>query len=163
MALGSFRSIACSGARIENIIAGKETENQYELPSYIPDKSHPGYFRQIHNLKEIGPNTVTISISGNDIGFSDKIKYCVLYANDCFDTYEDRLEIIREINGTFDAIVDTYHQIKQAMPPDTKIYAIGYPQIVSSDINDKCGLNVHLSAQERLLANQFTNYLNKVI
>ncbi len=162
IALGSFRSIACSGARIENIIAGKETENQYKKPL---DKSdwHPGNFRQLEHIKNHEPNITTVSISGNDIGFADKIKYCALYANDCFDTYEDRLEIIREINGTFDAIVDTYHQIKQAMPPDTKIYAIGYPQIVSSDINDKCGLNVHLSAQERLLANQFTNYLNKVI
>jgi hypothetical protein len=163
MALGSFRSIACSGAKIENVIGGNEEENQNELPAYISEKSHPGYYRQLRNLKEVQPNTITISMSGNDIGFADKVKYCVAYANDCFNTYEDRLEIIREINSKFDAITDMYRQIKQTTAPNTKIYVIGYPQIVSSDINDKCGANVHLSAQERLFANQLITYFNKVI
>lgn len=163
MALSSFRSIACSGAKIENVIGGDEEENQNELPANISDKSHPGYYRQLRNMKEIQPNVVTISMSGNDIGFADKVKYCVAYANDCFDTYEDRLEIIREINSKFDSITNMYKQIKQTTPPNTKIYVIGYPQITSSDIKDSCGVNVHLSAQERLFANQLITYFNKVI
>lgn len=162
LALSSFRSIACSGAKIENIIAGSEENNQSKKGDDY-DEFHPGFLRQIAHVKKQKPSIITISISGNDIAFADKLKYCVLEATDCFDTYEDRLEIIREINNKFDKLTDTYRQIKQNAAPDAKIYALGYPQIVDERSEASCGANVHLSAEERDFAFNLIAYFNKAI
>ncbi len=163
LALSSFRSVACSGAKIENVVGGENRNNQFERPEFMAGELHPGDHRQIWHVDNFSPNIITISMSGNDIGFGDKVRYCVMEPDSCFNTYEDRLEIMQEINGKFDKLTDMYRQLKEASTPNAKIYIIGYPQIINPDLFAKCGVNVHLSMEEREFAFDLTAYFNKVI
>jgi len=120
----------------------------------------PGYINQLPFVVDSQPDKVLLSIGGNDIGFSKILRRC-LEPDTCYSTYEDRLELLREINGSFSQLVDTYTKIKQEGLPEAKIYAVGYPQIAKP--NGKCGLNVHLNAQELEFGEIVTDYLNLII
>lgn len=169
--LDSTHSVACSGARILNIagngIFDSNLVNPYRTNQYLKDVQGntlgewlPGYNAQLHYTTQYRPNIVTISISGNDIGFSGILTRC--FAPDtCYKSYEDRLELVGLINRQFDRLVSLYTSIKQSTIPDTRIYVIGYPSIVKSGGN--CGDNVRLNSDETQFANQLENYLNSVI
>ncbi|MBA2649881.1 MAG: SGNH/GDSL hydrolase family protein [Legionella sp.] len=172
LAPDSFRSIACSGAKVVNVVGGngmsddkKDTyrDNQY----FIPKNADPliyygiaGYFKQIEYVSKDKPNVVTITITGNDIGFKDKLLNCV-NPGTCYHTYEQRYELAKEINNVFYKAVSTFRRIKSASLPEAKIYAVGYPLIAYPE--GECGYNVKLNQDELLLANKIINRLNLVI
>jgi hypothetical protein len=162
--LDSFHSVACSGARMFNVVGGNRRNNQYARPpGYNENDWFPGDYRQLHFISSYTPNIITISMVGNDIGFADKLQYCVKEPDNCFHSYEDRLELMLEINGKFDSLVNIYKKIKHEAALNAKIYVISYPQIVAPDRNAACALNVRLTESERLLANELTTYLNSMI
>lgn len=177
--VSSVASVACSGATIDNII-GDDPNNEDNQLKDVFDRdlqqtqiaeakreNIPGILQQRAFLKSHNPQLVTISVSGNDVGFSDIIKRCVLPFNNvssssqnCFQTYEDRLELVNVINNQFDRLVSTYKQLKSG-DPTRRIYVIGYPQLVKAD--GQCGINVRLSAEDTVFATQLVSYLNSVI
>ncbi|MES2971826.1 MAG: GDSL-type esterase/lipase family protein [Patescibacteria group bacterium] len=166
---GEYESVACSGAVIDDIVRkddeyeGQVKDGKTRLDRNIDNvlKSFSsGYLGQKEFLEKHSPKLITISTIGNDIGFADKIKRC-LGSDTCYETYEDRLEIVQEINQQFDRLTDMYSQIKGAGDPRAKIYIIGYPQI--GDPSGNCALNVHLNQQELQFANDLVSYLNSVI
>jgi lysophospholipase L1-like esterase len=169
LSLGKYESIACSGATILDI-RGSDNYNEEHSQAKgkidssfdheIFDSFDPGYRSQVEFIKKQLPNIITVSAVGNDIGFSDKLKRC-LEPDTCYGTYEDRLEIVREINYKFDDIVNMYRDLKASGLPQAKIYAIGYPQIVATGGN--CALNVHLNEQELGFSNDLITYLNSII
>lgn len=162
-------SIACSGAKIEDIVRVDDDyggqvhdgnkRGSRDLQSIIHSLA-PGYIGQIEFLPKYIPKVITISTVGNDVGFKDKIQRC-LDTDTCFSTYEDRLEIVNEINAQFYHLTDMYKQLKEAAAPDTKIYVIGYPILTDPDGN--CALNVHMNHDELVLAGQLVNYLNQMV
>jgi len=163
--LTSFYSAACSGALIEHIIAGTDTNNHRAKPSEAFPNKHPGYLRQIEQLSK-NTDIVTISIAGNDIGFSDRIKYCVAGNAHCFATHEDRAEIIQEINRQYERLAGkngVYTKLRDAAAPNAKIYVIGYPQTMYTGEDENCAVNVRLNAYQRTMAQQLVEYLNAVI
>lgn len=170
--LTSTHSVACSGAKTNNIANGSGIDKLLSRPSRDNQYYHqptfdyttnwtPGYVAQINYIDEHKPNIVTVSIGGNDVGFKDILERCVGHHGTCYKSYEDRLELVNLINNRFDKLVSTYDSIKQTAAPDTKIYVIGYPSIVRPEGN--CGDNVQLDSEETIFANELENYLNSVI
>jgi len=170
MTLNKYESVACSGAKIEDInILSDDYDGQVSDQIKKKDRINlseiisnflPGYIAQKEFIQKHSPNIVTISAVGNDIGFTAKIRRC-LEPDTCFSTYEDRLEVVREINSQFDRLVEMYKQLKQNSLPQTKIYVLGYPQLAKPGGN--CGLNVRLNNQEVAFSQLLITYLNSVI
>ena len=174
-----MKSVACSGAMMKNVVGIDRIEiikepitdenkagrtNQWadyrdnannELGSFLP-----GYYYQKRFVFDSYPDVITISIVGNDIGFDDKLKRCLM-PDECYSTYEDRLEILREARGKFGDLVRLYEDIRSAGNKDAKIYVVGYPKVFK--YNSSCGLNVVFNFDEPLFANQLLSQLNEVI
>lgn len=169
LGFGQYESVACSGAKIEDFLRDdEEYRGQAEDGKKLIERDLeeivnsllPGYVRQKEFIGRYQPKIVTLSAAGNDIKFKDKIARC-LDTDTCYSSYEDRLEIVDEINWQFPRLVDLYTQIKNTGDPRAKIYVIGYPQI--ADPGGNCAANVHLNHAELTFANQLVSYLNSVV
>lgn len=171
----SFHSVACSGAKMKDITdTSKQYEGQARTKTKRGDYSkgqidsflgnfQPGYIDQLDFVTTYQPQVITLSVGGNDVGFSGILASCISPLNlaTCYSTYEDRLELVRQINAQFPSLVSTYQTLKKTSSPDTRIYAIGYPQIVKP--GGDCRINVQLNADELVFAQQFTSYLDDII
>lgn len=180
---GQGHSVACSGARIRDLgnlsgnYAGqnddRRTTDDHEADGSATDILHnfmPGALAQQQFVTHYQPGVMTVQVGGNDIGFADILLRCLspiaglqppkLNPNSCYQSYEDRLELTQTIDRTYGAWVQLYEQLRQTAP-DSRIYVIGYPQILSA--NAECGLNVHLTAAEIGFARELIDYLNGVI
>lgn len=156
--LTDFHSVACSGAIIEDVY-----DNDYEVPVDINLSLYtPGETLQIEHAKHFRPDIVTVTISGNDIHFSDRLKYCILSSPNCYSSYSKRKEITTEILRQHDRLVELYEEILDT-GIETRLYVSGYPQIVNSSIDASCASNVQLNAYQRIMADDLINYFNAVI
>lgn len=167
LGLVEAESVACSSAKMKDLIDPSESytpqASGQENPSHtatILAGFQPGYRPQDLFIDYALPEVITVSVSGNDIGFADKLKRC-LGPGTCFSSYEDRLEILREINTKFDALVGLYRELQEAGRPRMKIYALGYPEMAKD--NGDCALNVHLNTEEITFANLVVAQLNGMI
>lgn len=169
---GSGHSVACSGARMQDIVNESpqytgQGEDQRPAAARQADGSEthiihdytPGYLAQESFVTSYQPGVVTVQIGGNDVGFKDMILRCI-GPGDCYKTYEDRLEVERAINRQYQHWVNLYRQLQRSSPT-SKIFAIGYPQIVATF--GQCGLNTPLSAGDINFARNITAYLNDVV
>jgi hypothetical protein len=174
----SFASVACSGAVIANIEgAKKKNETDYQLKTKSPPSqpeidqaslTHlPGVVKQEYFIDQDNPKAVTLSIGGNDIKFSEIVERCIVpfnmlssFSQNCYQTYEDRLELVDTINKQFNTLKNTYKDIK-GDDPTRRVYVIGYPQAISA--TGSCGDNVRMSQSDREFAVQLTSYLDSVI
>jgi hypothetical protein len=172
-------SVACSGAvindlgitsndyhgQVANVPSWQQLEqDQPELLSSIMTNFLPGFVAQQRFVRQYQPGITTVGVGGNDVGFGDMVIQCVeqhislhLSDNTCFNTYEDRLEIERLIDRTVSHWAALYKELSAAAPA-TRLYAIGYPQIVYDQGN--CALNVHLSKSELEFTEEVVDYLN---
>jgi lysophospholipase L1-like esterase len=172
----SSASVACSGAQLRNIFL--KNTNDRDVASQlannqIPEESEkdaarikylPGYVEQLSFIDKT-PSVVTISIGGNDIKFTDKLVKCVhpkstSNNHTCFATYEERVEVIKEINGRLQRFRDTFKELLRD-DPGRKVYVMGYPQIANPA--GDCANNVEMSRQELEGAEDLIHYLNRVI
>lgn len=168
----SYRSIACSGATTGDLIDSSgdyqgQQKNKVPQKRLLPEELNdiktsflPGRINQSQFILQYRPKVIMVSVGGNDIGFTNIIKRC-LAPDTCYSTYEDRVELIRQINRKFSVLASTYSLVKSQAPYDTKVFVIGYPQIANP--NGSCGLNVHLDAGELVFAQQLISYLDGVI
>lgn len=169
MNYNAYHSVGCSGATTKDILdasdyytgqtVAKVPRNSRDVDSVLSD-FRQGYIDQLDFIKMYEPKAVTISIGGNDIGFSAKLQDC-LGSGTCYKTYEDRLEFVREVNRAFPKLVDTYTKLKNNDTPDARIYVIGYPQIAKAD--GDCAVNVHMNHDELTFTQQAIDYLDTVI
>lgn len=170
LSFNSYHSVACSGAVTRNIkgpgpllrdLVKEDRGNQYlvDIENNELDKWMPGFWLQKEFLKEHTPDVATVSIIGNDLGFGDKIKRC-LEPDTCYNTYEDRVELLREVRGKFSTLVETYQKLQESSPR-TKFYAIGYPEI--GNPGGDCAVNVRLDQDELEFAQSYVDQLNQII
>lgn len=156
-------SVACSGAVINDIGStsgsyhgqARGAASLQKLLQAHPDTLEaiesgfqPGMVAQHRFVKRWQPEVVTVSIGGNDIGFGNILQKCVAPGT-CYDSYEDRLELINLIDRTVPRWTALFNQLKSEAP-DAQLYAIGYPQVALS--SGTCGLNVRLNRTELELA-----------
>lgn len=168
--LDSFHSVACSGANTRNLkgpgplvndLSEHDKGNQYlrDVEKNELDEWLPGYFLQKTFLEENPPDVVTVSVGGNDLGFADKIKRC-LEPDTCYNSYEDRLELLREARNALPLLEATYKELLAASP-SAKIYIIGYPKI--GNPKGDCAVNVRLDQDELYFAQEYVAQLNIVL
>jgi hypothetical protein len=179
---GGGNSVACAGAVINDVgnqspkyrgqvrgVAGLDElkSQQTALLTSVLLNHTPGYIAQHHFVKQDQPRVVSVSIGGNDVGFGNIVVNCVapklsIHASDntCFNTYEDRLELLQHIDRTVPRWTALFKQLGRESPL-SKLYAIGYPDIISDQ--GSCGLNVQLNQSEREFARELLVYINASI
>lgn len=153
-----FHSVACSGSKYEHY---SDTVQHGSIPNNaFSIEWLPGSDEQRDFLVEAAPDVVTISMIGNDIGFTNKIVRCLM-PDSCFHFKEDRESIVKGIDGWYGTLVGLYTDIKDKSSPDVKVYVLGYPQIFS--VTGDCRFSVNLDVEEREMAKGLVGYLNAVI
>lgn len=164
-----YESVACSGAEILDIIGSEFYNEEYrqakgkeksEFDNEIINGLLPGYRAQFEFPDHYKPSIISLTAIGNDIGFSKKVMRC-LEPDTCFETYEDRLEVVRHINNQFNKLANMFTQIKTNKDPRTKIYAVGYPQIAKP--GGECAINVRLDNDELEFTELLITYINDVV
>lgn len=175
-------SVACSGAVINDV---GSTSNKYVgqvsggisfedlqrsqplLLNSIMTNYLPGYVAQGRFVGQYQPQVITVSVGGDDVGFGDILQNCVephlsRHASDstCYNTYEDRQEITKLIDKTVPKWTALFKQLHR-QSPQTRIYAIGYPQVIAD--KGSCAVNVLLSKSELEFAGSLIDYLNSAI
>lgn len=177
-----FNSVACSGAVVASDYLQLHNKAAYtgqsdRLKAYTDTELNnfkeiaianfiPGRIEQEAFVRKYKPATVTITGSGNDVGFGDILRACVSPL-DMSDTcgYASGLSetsiLGYEIKSQYWKLRDLYRKIHLSSP-QTKIYVMSYPKFIS-DIPATCGLNVGLNWTERQVFHQAVVYLNDVI
>ncbi len=166
-------SVACSGASIRDL--DNLSDGYYgQAADHTPRRSRsnastllanfsPGYLAQLEFIKTYQPNVISVSVAGNDIGYSYVLQQCAephLFANTCYPSYEDKAEVYAAIDRKYRDMSALYSRLKAAAPHST-IYAIGYPQVAAT--GGDCALNVRLNYDEISFTQSVVNYLNKMI
>lgn len=150
-----FHNVACSGAKYEPDYGGRAQYGQGSSPAWLAGSKEQADF-----LREARPDVVTISMIGNDIDFSGKIKRCLM-PDSCFTLLNERKTAADEINRKFNKLVALYNDIKISSG-GARVYVLGYPKLFSPTVG--CNkFNVGLDIQEQIVANNLTSYLNATI
>lgn len=176
----SAKSIACSGARINDMDAPSYYQGQFagiiqgprlsglsnidELQEQGMREFMPGRVEQIEFMGLHHPAIATMMIGGNDLDFDKKLKECVLnsvIANCSLVTEKGRAQLGKEIKALYPKLKDLYRKMKVSSR-ETQFYVLGYPQFVSRQFNN-CAMNVTLSPSERVMINEAVSYANNVI
>lgn len=155
LGMSGYNSVACSGARIGDIVS-KSQKPTKPVPNSLGGLL-PGYKSQLQYVEELSPKQITVGIGGNDSQLISRLKAC-LAPGTCYSSYEDRLEAVQEINRQYPKLVDLYKSLKSSR---AKVFVIGYPKI--ADETGACSFLVPLDPAERKFANGLVSYLNSVI
>ena len=153
---------ACSGAVTSNITTTFQDDQPPQLTREGVDSE---------------ADLVTLTIGGNDAGFSDTLKACIgqkLKADafnaalpapghwlgldmepSCAKSDSFRAAVEQRIDNVFLPVRDTYSQIKSATGPDTSVMAANYPHLFPDDHDDQDCL-----ALEFILTNDTQDWMN---
>ncbi len=173
----SSNSIACSGALTRNVAESVDSKADFKsYPGQVNDKIReekrdkasilanflPGYIYQQEFAAAYQPEAMLLSVGGDDIGFANIVKRCVanLGGDTCYDTYEDRVELVNEINAIYPKLVNTYKTLRE-QSGGARLYVVGYPLIAMP--GGSCGLNVHLNSAEVEFSAQIIDYLDTIV
>jgi lysophospholipase L1-like esterase len=179
-----MQSVACSGATIAGDY-GAPLDSYFgqheELRLSAGDRANivadafarfiPGRIPQLEFVKKNKPKVITLTGSGNDVGFSSILRYC---AGDIVETavFDYSCEYVKggALNEVLNDMIDSqYAKIRkliqdiQSASPDSKIYYIGYPSFIAGS-EGSCALNNGaLNGKERDMINEAVSRLNGVI
>ncbi len=171
-----WATVACSGAKIwdvkgqaSSLYEGQEKQlirySMDDLKTQALNEFIPGRQKQIEFVKKYKPKVITLTMGGNDVGFADKIKKCLIFPNTCeYATDESKSSLASIIKDQFDSLKSLYKDLYLASGSLSKIYVLGYPQFINSNKNASCGTNIgFLDDQERQMITAGVSYLNNVI
>ena len=187
-----FHSVACSGSESKDVSfpgavgryivdGGPRAKfkllgnTQNEKISYAEQESsiyennmRPGYVPQYNFVTKHNPNIATISMGGNDVGFESIVASCVFKGftiiQTCFSDREERESKANEIDQKISVWSQNFVAIKNSLGgSDPKLYVIGYPKLVDTDLRHRCGLNAPFDDAERLLTDKMIEYLNTAV
>jgi hypothetical protein len=86
----------------------------------------------------------------------------VVTAETCYDNYEDRAELVDQINSKFTELRSLYRDLKDnGDATGRRVYVIAYPQVVK--VGGECGQNVLMNSDEVQFAHDMVAYLDNVI
>lgn len=185
---GLFHSVACSGAKIHNIIGsvGEKqddgnasdfavTDNQFRYDKDFEIGGwQPGASKQVNSLGDyklpdtqlrngISPEAITIGIGGNDAGFGDFLMSCVMPGTCAHAQSGSKKsnDVVLRIAQNRKRLVNAYKQVV-ADAPEARVYVHGYPKIVEGS-GGYCGVNVRFDDQERLFVANIIRYVDEVV
>lgn len=129
----TFSFVACSGARTDDVLSG-----------------------QLAPLNS-GTDLVSITIGGNDAGFSDVMTTCVLQSEStCVSRVnEAKAYVDSTLPGRLDQVYDAIH----GRAPGARVVVLGYPRFYQLNGNCVAGL----TEGERTAINGASDYLNAAI
>jgi lysophospholipase L1-like esterase len=175
-----MKSVACSGAEVakdflhtnsyrgqsQNGAPRLEQLPQDDLKTYQSNAGVnfiPGRIQQLNFVSKYGPNVITFTGGGNDVGFGSVILNCLAGLATCDDAQspEGRARIGQAIKEQYKDLYEMYRSIK-LKSPHSKVFAIGYPQFID-DASSFCAPNVQLNNVERKLISEAVTFLNEVI
>ncbi|TQJ02496.1 SGNH/GDSL hydrolase family protein [Amycolatopsis cihanbeyliensis] len=105
---------------------------------------------------DAGTTLVTISVGGNDAGFTDVITTCTLGSDQ---TCLDRIDEAKDyVHGTLPGLLDNVYDTIQDRAPNAEIIVLGYPRLYQLD--GSC--NVGLSETKRAAINSAADTLAEV-
>jgi flagellar hook assembly protein FlgD len=142
---------ACSGAVTQDFLgeqghaphpAYEEADPQWPGPEVYGDKS------EIQDLKQFAgdygdPSVITLTLGGNDAGFSHIILKC-LFAADC-STEPTSGTILDQVKAIYEPELKTFSQIRSTSPR-SEVYVLAYPSPTSGDTPDCGGLDFYLAS-----------------
>jgi lysophospholipase L1-like esterase len=148
-------ALACSGAITRQVTLDDARRKEPE--------------RRVSQVSRIsgGPDVVTLTIGGNDVGFADVLKHCVFDA-DCTERYRkptgDVLDgQIADLAGRLPGV---YAAIRAATPR-ARLIVVGYPRLFperhGSSAADNCAAERRISSREAEYLNDRTRALNAAI
>lgn len=147
---GGFTFSACSGAT-QDELTERNGRNDGEGP-------------QLEALDE-AVSLVTMSIGGNDLGFSTVVEDCIINGksgvpmlDSCQDKHDDRIEA--RLDELHDELVDTYDAI-QDEAGNARVVIIGYPELFVQDPEDS--ISNLLYAEDQAWMNQQAAELNDML
>jgi len=129
----SLSFVACSGATTNDLLSS-----------------------QISALDSAPTNIVTVTVGGNDIGFSGLIYQCTVA--DCSPALDSTRASLESVLGA--RLDNVYATIRAHAAPGAKIVVLGYPHEFSSS---SCFGSFGVTATERTKANQLADALDAVI
>lgn len=175
-------SVACSGATTKDILGINQTGAYWgqgdRLESIVSSSGEgealrmqrdslldfiPGRIGQIDFASEYQPDVITIGIGGNDVDLVGKLKACIEETTcDYAEAGDQRLKVAVQILSLQAELERTYQRISDSSP-NSRIYAVGYPQIISRD--GKCDLisGFVFDDTERLFMREAIVLINQVI
>lgn len=141
---------ACQGARTANIDTTVEFSN---LPG-----------TQLAQLQSSprGNTLITVTVGGNDIGFSSQLENCIIGLSSCTSR---RTAISQAINALEPRLVKVYQELRAAAP-GADIIATGYPLLVADPATARCHnaiLYVGLSKIELQMIRDLSAQLDRII
>lgn len=141
------RNIACSGAKIADVLSPLNTKSQFE------------------QLKALQPKIISVGIGGNDAGMMDKLKSCV-WVGTCEWAKDTKLRasVWREIYSVGEKLQQLIDQIHLELP-DSRIILMSYPRLIAGYERAHCDTltELLLNAAERRFIDEAVHYLNIVI
>ncbi|MCK2215238.1 GDSL-type esterase/lipase family protein [Actinomadura sp. ATCC 31491] len=140
----SFALLACSGAQTKHVTGDAYANGE-------PPQIDQGYLNA-------GTDLVTMTIGGNDVGFSDIINRCTTTL-DCRDPSTE--QAITGVEGT---LAGTYEKIHQ-QAPNARIIVLGYPHLFDpqKEAPLTCLSSVRIGQLDALWLNEMTDKMNGVI
>ncbi|GAB3229368.1 SGNH family lipase [Glycomyces halotolerans] len=107
---------------------------------------------------EEGTDLITVTIGGNDIGWTDAVTSCMIPAYDCTGDIERAERFARE---ELPALLDEVYTEITTRAPHAEVYVLGYPRLFAAkDTCDAFGL-ISVAEQERM--NEGADLLSEVI
>ena len=147
---GGTSFVACSGSVMSDLDNPnhKESDEDPQLDSLGPDVS-----------------LVTMSLGGNDLGFADVVKDCVIngeggvgFIDTCQEKHDQRIDDL--LPQLQDQLVERYRQIKEKAP-NARVIIVGYPQLFVDDPSDSYG--DLLFAEDQVWMNEKAADLNAML
>lgn len=179
---GEMQSVACSGALVgrdytgliesydgqRGELQGLSITARQGMVESAYDYFVPGRIPQLEFVKRYKPKIITLTGSGNDVGFAKIIESCagdvMSDGSDCAYVDGGRLhDVLNDaIDSQYQPIRELIKDIKEASP-GVNVYYVGYPSFIGGS-EDVCALNSGaLSRKERDMINQSVSRLNRVI
>lgn len=181
-----FETVACSGALIGDISGTESYEGQargggtdggsprlqgitntIQFQEDSLEEFIPGRVRQLEFVEVYKPNSITVTMGGNDVGFGGKINDCVnpiTGQGTCKWANTNKSLLGKQINGEFNDLVSLYGQLKRKSSLGVKVHVVGYPQIITDNDSVVCGANTGaLNKDERVMISSSIEYMNDVI
>jgi lysophospholipase L1-like esterase len=144
-------SLACSGAVTRQVTHDDRSREEVERRS-----------SQVGRISR-DPDVITITVGGNDVGFADVLKHCVVDA-DCTRRYRkptgDMLD--REIAMLAERLPWVYAAIRGAAP-EARLIVVGYPRLFPETPTGNCAAARRVSSREAAYLNERARALNAAI
>lgn len=176
---GDAKSVACSGAKIGDIVGSNDTywgqsdrlgaaglkmspSEKAVAQEEALDNFQPGRSRQLAFLERYNPDMITIGVGGNDAGLMGKLKVCAMPGTCEWAQGEGLSATANEIKRLSDTLASLFSQISERYP-STRVYVAGYPDIIN--VNGSCDpiTELLLDHTERVFIENSMLYLNHVI